>query len=160
MSGNSIDLAVRCRNHLRDEQAHLARVIGTLAAINDALRGGRWLDLSRLTENPHALADESARLRARREELRSELRPARTLREALAVLPGSETLETLRAELRLQAEQARALTRLNVHAAGRMLAFLERFFLELAGGQPDHRAYGPAGTLQPPSCGSLIEARG
>jgi hypothetical protein len=41
-----------------------------------------------------------------------------------------------------------------------MLAFLDRFFLELAGGEPDNRSYGPAGTLKPTACGSLIQACG
>ena len=69
-------------------------------------------------------------------------------------------LWALRTKLRRDGEEAQRLVRGNAYVAGQQLAFLEGFFVELAGGQQDARRYGPQGSLQPAACGSVIEARG
>jgi hypothetical protein len=154
----------RCFDHLRHEERHLQEATALLQALHAAALQGRWSELQEQLPAAQDLADRAATLRADRAACRLELAAGlgvspEKLRLGVLVQP-YPALRELTERVSGQAVTLRLLSQRHGRLAHHMLGCLQGIFIELAGGQAENRSYGPAGTLRPNACGSLIEVNG
>lgn len=162
-------LSLACLAHMQQEEAMLAETLESLQQVRTALRGGSLDSLKDALDRQARIARASVELRDRRANLRRDMAvvlgvPPRsvTLTMLVAWLPGDAgaRLASCRDRLNGMAAEVDRLNRANAALVGQSLDFLERFFIEITGGDRGGAGYSPAGATRAPALGSIIEARG
>lgn len=162
-------LSLACLAHMQQEEAMLAETLESLRRVRAALRGGSIDSLKDALNRQARIAHASSELRERRAKLRREMAAALgvpphgvTLKMLAARLPGEAgaRLASCRDRLNAMATEVDRLNRANAALVGQSLDFLERFFIEITGGDRGGSGYSPAGATREPTLGSIIEARG
>jgi hypothetical protein len=151
------------------EEAHLAAVLESLGAVAAGLRGNDAAALAATLQLQDSLAHAGLQVRQARQAFRE------AAAKALHVSPAAVTLEAVSRSLSplesrrvlLARARLRSLTRAVEDRMRRIallthhyLDFLQKFFAQITGGQPQCDRYGPQGRLRPAACGSLLHARG
>ncbi|MBI3408006.1 MAG: flagellar export chaperone FlgN [Planctomycetes bacterium] len=158
-----------CRDLIRQEEALLTGVLVSLHGLRAGLLAGDWKQLAVGVQGLHELSEKRDANRSARQDSRVELGVALGLRGAAATfeqafraLPShlAEPLRSARDRLGRLAREVQLLNHASALLTQYVLDFLQRFFVELAGGHADSLRYGPDGALRSPACGSLIQARG
>lgn len=162
-------LSLACLAHMQQEEAMLAETLDSLRLVRAALRGGSLDSLKDALDRQARLAHASQELRERRARLRREMSAVLgiapqsvTLKMLAARLPGDAgtRLASCRDRLSAMAAEVDHLNRANAALVGQSLDFLERFFIEITGGDRGGAGYSSAGATRAPALGSIIEARG
>jgi hypothetical protein len=162
-------LSLACLAHMQQEEAMLAETLESLEQVRTALRGGGIDALKDALDRQTRIAHASAELRDRRAKLRRQMSAVLgvaphvvTIKMLAARLPGEAgaRLASCRDRLNEMAARVDRVNRANAALVGQSLDFLERFFIEITGGERDGTGYGPAGDTREPALGSIIEARG
>ena len=147
----------------------LAETLASLREIRAALRGGGMSALADALDRQARIARASQELNDRRAKLRRDMAAVLgvapqqvTLGMLAARLPGEagDRLARCRERLNDMATEIDRLNSANAALVGHSLDFLERFFIEITGGDRGAAAYGPTGDTRQPAVRSIIEARG
>ena len=147
----------------------LGECLESLRQVRAALTQGNFASLNAALAQQGKTSRAADELRERRTKLRRKLAsvlgvaPQTVTVQMLAVRLAGDTGERLTAcrnRLRIMAAEVDRLNRANAALVSQSLDFLERFFVEITGGEHGGRSYDCSGTSRQSECGSIIEARG